>query len=248
VHESQLVLDRIGISTRGTHPPLTSVDAARLKLALVNDAANYLRHAAVALSEGIAGIELALSTWATVQLYYSAFYSARTLLAVDDTCLFYCGRSPRVIIARAGERPTKAHGSTHIATLQAYSRTNPNSIFLSQQIEQMDPLTWLISKREAANYRNPAPFEPALCQDFISIRKMGVRKALVEYLSDTTFLYTFDKDHALLAFPLRFFEAAQNALRIRLPQNFDDEFVRSLRPLLKDPSGPFPTMAQLLSE
>jgi hypothetical protein len=127
-----------------------------------------------------------------------------------------------------------------------FAKRNPNSLFLSQQIEQLNLFEWLHAKRNIANYTNASPFEPDLCEDFLQVHKIGVRKALQTYLTDTYALYTFDKDHAVLALPLRFFDETQKTVRQRVATAFGEDFHKALLCLLKDKNGRLTSITQLI--
>ena len=250
MHESQQVLNTFGLASKApasSSRRLTTVEAKQLQSAISNDILGYLRwHAAVALAEGISGIEFGLTTWATVQLYYCAFYSARAWLGSQNVCIFYSGFSPYAIDAKPGATRVTLHGVTHQIILKEFAKRNPNSFFLSQQIEQLNPFEWLHAKRNIANYINASPFEPDLCEDFLQVRKIGVRKALQTYLTDTCALYTFDKDHAVLALPIRFFDETQKTVRQRGATAFGEDFHKALLCLLKDKNGRLTSITQLI--
>ena len=95
-------------------------------------------------------------------------------------------------------------------------------------------------------YKNASPFEPDLCENFLQVRKIGVRKALQTYLTDTYALYTFDKDHAVLALPLRFFDETQKNVRQGGATAFGEDFHKALLCLLKDKKGRLSSITQLI--
>jgi hypothetical protein len=250
MHESQKILDGFGMASTNSFKSkkqLTSMEAMQLQSAISNDTLGHVRHAALALAEGISGINLALTTWATVQLYYCVFYTARARLGAQNVCIFYIPRSSYSIEARSGAIAVNIAPQTHKATLQEFARRNPNSLFLSQPIGQRTPFEWLCEKREIANYKNCGPFEPDLCESFLQVHKLGLRKALQTYLNDPRELYTFDEDHAVLAFPLRFFQESVKIIRQGRTKACGADFCAALSVLLKDRSGPFTSLAHLFS-
>lgn len=251
MHESQNVLNTVGVASKASislKRQLTAGEAIQLQSAISNDILGYVRHAAVALAEGIAGIELALSTWATVQLYYCVFYSARAWIGTQGVCIFYSGTSPHVIEAKPGAVALKLKGSTHQVALQEFAKRNKNSFFLSQQIEQLSPLEWLCRLRDIANYKNANPFEPGLCENFLMVRKIGVRKAISSYLTGSNRdLYTFDKDHALLALPLCFFDETRKVVCQHGARVFGEDFQKIVCRLLKDKAGYLTSVTRLIS-
>jgi hypothetical protein len=250
MHESQNVLNALGLASKEAmtmHRNLVATGVSQLQLALHNDVLGYMRHGALALAEAISGINSRLSTWATIQLYYCVFYSARAWLGSQKICIFYVGSSPCSIEAQPGACAAPLKGQTHRATLAAFERRNPNSFFLSQQIEQMSPLDWLGKKRELANYKNPGPFEPELLQNLLAIQKMGTRKAVLTYLADPQALYTFDADHALFAFPLRFFNETLKTVRGLGKIPLDGDFLQIISRLSKDSAGELTPLTRLIT-
>ena len=207
MHEGQSLLNARGLTAKAqlsAPQPVAAAVASQLKIALTLDAGGYLRHSFLALAEGVAGAQADLSSWSTVQMYYSVFYCARAFLATQDVCIFYGGRTPYSLVAAPGAVSLKLKGNTHQATLDEFSRLNSNSFYLSQQIELEEPLNWLRAKREIANYNLASPIEPGIYEHFRFAQRIGIRKAVNSYIEDMAAAYTFDKDHAILAYPLRF--------------------------------------------
>jgi uncharacterized protein (UPF0332 family) len=212
-------------------------DATSLELALKADAISYLHSAIVSLSDGIRGVQQGYYTWATVKMYYSAFYALRAILALRNICIFYDGSSPRIVEATIGSIPQKLEGTTHKCIIKAYSDRYPSDLLLSQQIDSDPPLNWLMNKREAANYGNAKFSEPNEPEHFKQFIKEGARVSFISYFSDVHDLYTFDKDHSIVAFPLRCIRIAVSetiSAGIKMP----DEDVDYLKSTFKDPAGP----------
>jgi hypothetical protein len=60
-----------------------------------------------------------------------------------------------------------------------------------------------MNKREAVNYRKARFSEPDGGEEFDFVNKYGLRKALQAYLNESSSLYVFDPDHAIISYPLR---------------------------------------------
>lgn len=248
--ESQKVLSQCGIASKhstNTKNPLSAQSAQSLQRALKNDTAAHMRHALLALATGIFNIQGSLSTWPTVQLYYSVFYCARAWLSSQSICLFYSGTKPFSITSQAGQFASQEKGNTHKVTMSIFSRENAHSRFVSQQVDQKQPFEWLCSLREDANYKNHGPIEPDLATGLATLNRIGLRQAIIAYMKDDQSLYTFDKDHALLALPLHFFVETLALVRDSGIQSFDSEFLNIVTPLLSDRKGKLTALTAILA-
>lgn len=87
------------------------------------------------------------------------------------------------------------------------------SLLLSQTIGADEPFGWLMAKREAANYKTARFSEPSPPTHFVNVERHGVRRLVGNYVADDTHLFTFDPDHAMLAFPIETMKLALDALR-----------------------------------
>jgi hypothetical protein len=184
---------------------LSSSDAQNLSNALNKDAEGYLYNGILSLGTGIKSILNENYGWATVKLYYSVFYLARTLLGVNDIGIVYDGSKPFSIISQAGEQLRKRKGNTHELVLDLFREYFSGHVMLSNQINSQDPLKWLMEQRELMNYKSavmPDPNLPKLYKELIS--NGTVRQWLSTYFSDDREFYTFSETHACLAYPFRF--------------------------------------------
>lgn len=236
--ESSLVVSQI----------LTASDARRLQASLKEDAVDYLYSAAVSLGDALCGITRGLFTWSTVKLYYSVFYALRARLALMGVCLFYIGTRPYSISAQVGEIAKKEKGQTHKLVINLFRRHNLDPLILSQPIGFEDPLDWLMNLREEANYKTPRFTEPDTPEHFIKLSKIGIRKACHAYLSDTTAVYLFDPDHAILAYPLILLERSFIEFQTRgvCVQKKDDMIF--MQGLFSDDKGPLSNVIKILSK
>lgn len=205
MHRAQGVANRFlaGIPSNNiSSRALTASEAATLAASLNDDARDAVYSGSLSIAEAVQGLDKKLFTWTTVKLYYSVFYLARAALALHGVGIIYPDRTPYTWRASAGETPTKRSGTTHKAVLSAFSLYRQSSILLSQQIGTDDPFAWLMAKREAANYKHPKFCEPGAPPHFKFIERHGVRRLVNDYIADNSHLFTFDPDHAMLAFPI----------------------------------------------
>ncbi|MBF4187968.1 hypothetical protein I1S38_20135 [Serratia ureilytica] len=209
---------------------LTGPMAAELDKCLKSDAVNYLYSSLISYAEAVKGIESGLFSWATVKLYYCAFYSLRSILSIDGFCVFYVGTKGYSVKARQGEFPVKAAGTTHKLVMSLFKRHNSSSPFVTQEIDMIEPFEWLISKREQANYKNGRFTEPEIPVIF-NKSSFGLQVLMKEYILDKEHKYCFDSDHAVLALPLEIIKEASvkllSSTNFRLNQN-DVKYLKGL--------------------
>lgn len=219
---------------------LNANDHLALGAALTDDAADYFHSGLVSLGDALRSIEAGLYTWATVKLYYSVFYCCRAMLADKQTAILYFGSTPYQLKNMVGGTPHKLSGNTHKVVLALFARQFSGNLIMSQQIDSIAPFDWLTDLREQANYKLSRFVEPDTPAHFKTLGKIGLRKAIGAYVTDKTYIYAFDRDHAALAFPLLTLvqtisslgPASLTAVKNRTDKSF-------LQKLLADKQGPF---------
>lgn len=213
------------------------------------DALSYIYSATITMADAIRGIKQNFFTWATVKLYYTAFYSCRALLALDGICVFYVGTKPFSLEGRAGNNPQKQTGQTHKVVLDEFKRQSVVPLLISQHIGYDEPLIWLMAKREEANYKMAKFQEPNVPKHFQKIVDSGIRQALTAYLQDSSDIYLFDEDHAMVAYPLRTLQCAYDKLKTFSHLKLTNAEVRHLCELFKDNQGhPIPEVHKMIRD
>ena len=202
------------------HVVLQSQFVSGIEQRLRGDSIGYCYSGAVSIADAARGIGGGLYSWATVKLYYGAFYLTRALLAMKGISIFHVGHSPYRWRAAAGEMPRKLKGNTHQVVLNEFAAERTHPHLISQQIGGVSPLAWLRGKREEANYGKAKFEEPAAPAHFEKIVEIGVRRAIDGYLSDQSYLYSFDADHAMLAYPLELWRQVLADIE-NLPSQFE---------------------------
>lgn len=249
MHRSQRVADRVlaglasgAISSRA----LTATEAATLAASLHEDARDAIYSGVLSIAEAIQGLDRQLFSWTTVKLYYSVFYIARAALGLHGVGIIYPDRTPYAWIAAAGQTPTKRSGTTHKAVLEAFRLYRSGSVLVSQQIGTEDPFAWLMAKRESVNYKVPKFCEPAAPPHFKFIERHGVRRLVGEYVADESHLFTFDPDHAMLAFPIAGLKLLLNDLKASGAARLLPEDATFLASQVFDRNGPLPEFRRML--
>lgn len=200
-----------------TQPVLNSTQRAIISPALDADARGIYYSAVLTVADAINGISAGYFSWGTIKLYYAAFYAARVILAANNVAIFYpANGKPYSLVVFPGQCAKKEKGVTHKVVWEVLARELPSSPLLGS-IGAQSASQWLMSLREEANYRTPRFPDPMVPQHFASLDSTGIEKAFLAYVADTSFLYSFDPDHAALAFPLECLRGAGAALRRSSP-------------------------------
>ena len=221
---------------------------AKLLLAkIARDSYSYIYSSLISLAEGIRGIGEGQTTWATVKLYYSVFYAARCILALNGRCFFYIARKPYSVVIRAGESPAKERGQTHKIVLKAFEHSCPEPFFFSQPIENQSAVEWLMAKREEANYIRAKFAEPNASMHVRRIIESGVRLAINAYLTKGEESLMFDPDHAILAYPVRLVRWTIDEVKRSGNWAASPEEKRYLRTLFRDKRGPLPQLYNIFA-
>ena len=196
--------------------PLSYIEAAQLEAALLSDASSLAQVALVSLFEGISGVANNRFSWSTVKLDYSAFYAIRSLLMMKRYSIFYVGRTPYTYLAAAGQIPARKSGNSHTVAFNLFKDIFKNDVSLSQEIDHLDPLNWIENKRNYVSYR-AAPYLDPLPPDHFSIIGTKIRNNIVEYMTNKQYIYTFDKDHAMIAYPILLLSRATEEIKSSNP-------------------------------
>lgn len=233
--------------------PLSVKQAALLNEILLIDAKNYYFSSLVTLASALHGINNRFYSWSIIKLYYMVFYILRGILALQGYCVYYRASAPSCIRAIEGselEGPKKRK-STHQTVIDLYSEFNHRSSLLSQPIDQKNPLIWLQENREYYNYKVAKLVEPDSPPCLKLMLEFGVRQALSNYYNDDNYTYTFDPDHAMVAYPVFCLKEKAKLLKenkhlrgviYNLMEGEDLDFLRSC---FKDKKGPLPFMFEL---
>jgi hypothetical protein len=215
---------------------LSSAEAAVLTSALREDARDYYYSACSTLAAGVQGLNSGFYTWSTVKLYYSVFYALRAYLAINRVCIFYVGSSSLWVDALPGAAPALTRENTHKSVLRVFEAKVPSTL-LSQQIGSDPPLEWLMARREQANYGTACFPDPEPPDHFKLLEAHGLRQLLSSYVADKSNAYTFDADHAMLAFPVKVIGEVRNLISSAMLFLAAEETAH-LKQVCRDASGP----------
>lgn len=232
-----------GISSRA----LTSSEAATLAASLHDDARDAIYSAALSIAEAMQGLDRQHYSWTTVKLYYSIFYLALASLGLHGVGIIYPDKgTPYTWVANPGQTPIKRSGTTHKAVLDAFKLYRQNNILISQQIGVDEPFDWMMARRESVNYKTPKFCEPGAPLHFKFVERHGVRRLVGDYVSDESNLFTFDPDHAMLAYPVAGLKLLLSDLKASNAARLSPEDIAYLASQFFDRTGPLPELRRLL--
>ena len=249
MHHAKSLISTLGAGNTFLNRPLTIAEAGKVEQLLLIDATNYLYSACVSIGDALQAIDRALFTWATVKLYYSSFYLLRSLLALSGYALVFDDSKPKTLKCKPGETPTALGGSakgSHQAVITYFTRIFPQSPLLSQEIDNEKPYKWLMLRREEANYSSGRFGDPQCPPHFAAVARHGVRRSTADYISDSSYLYVFDPDHAIIALPIETLKHAVSHSNLDITANVDEVTQRFFRLLFADRSGPMRDVLALL--
>lgn len=244
MHSASVYLTSIGKLHIGAS--LGLVERQSLDMRLQEDAESYCQAAIVSFCDALRGLSQGMYSWATVKLYYSAFYSLRARLAISGVCLFYDGTRGRIVTTDASSVVVAARSpSTHKTVFARFRTQFPNDRFISQTIGTIDSLDWLVQKREEANYGQGRFSEPVAPQHLLGPTSHDFHHWLAAYLTDD--LYIHDEDHAMVALPFRLLLDLRSRLGNLGLAPLTAPEVLFIRSFLQDANGPYQSAQPLLS-
>lgn len=197
---------------------ITLADQLEIDAALERDAKYHIESAMLCFTNGVAGLARGFYTWPIVNFYYSVYYSTLSIIASNGFFLHRFGRSP-LLVNYKGATLRKLRSAAHDAPIKIVNQNFPNSMLLSQDIDGENPLLWMKAQREIFNYQTPGMMEPDCPDCLLSVKKNGIRRLLNAYIENDTKL-AFDKDHAIVSFPVLAIATARNDVKgVRLEKS-----------------------------
>lgn len=196
---------------------LTAAKSPAFESHLERDSIDYYYSAVCTYLESISGLYLGNFAWATVRLYYSCFYSARSILGANNIAIFYNNKKAYSIKITQNSSPTKESGTTHEIAFKVINKelSIPE---LKQPIDGIPPFEWLKEKREEANYKIPKLYDPEMPSHFNYTSSESLTRSINAYIDDINSMrlaLTYDKDHAVVAYPLICLKKAKERLNTK---------------------------------
>lgn len=152
----------------------------------------------VSYTEALAGIRTGSSSWSIVRLYYSSFYSIKTLLLLNQIVSFNFGEEMMLDLSIG--RFLKGGTSSHHWNWASFKSTNLKTAWYCSQDSQ-EAYAALRMARENVNYTHTFT-DPILHQCLVS-DEADLAKRFRIYRDDSIFLYTYLSDHYAIAYPTK---------------------------------------------
>lgn len=185
--------------------------ASKLQAELTEDAKDIYLKGIQSLAEAIGSCRNNLFSWATVKAYYSVFYFLRSNLALRNYALIK-NKSLYLVESVDGALPQKKgsnkYRNDHIGIINIYIDLYSTSDKLqSNSIDSLNSYEWLMEKRHQVHYREREFHDPS-CPDFFSnlassIATQRFEQQIENYINDSSFIFCFQPDHAMIALPLK---------------------------------------------
>lgn len=197
---------------------ISSVQKFNLKSTIKQDGIGFYYNALISFFQGLLSLTNNSVSWACVELYYSTYYSLRSLLAANDYAII---RHEGLYLLKIQEnqhpikKNSKEYNTDHKGTINYYIDCFENSDYMcSNKIDGDVFYKWMMDIRETTNYRNDHFKEPNKFDiieeyaDKIIGDKNTIGVLLNEFEMDWD-IYCFLKETAWLAGPYRkLFETA----------------------------------------
>ncbi|MHC4147497.1 MAG: hypothetical protein ACYS7Y_25650 [Planctomycetota bacterium] len=247
----------IGINAKGYFKQyvFTSSDIQALGKCVNDDSWRYVYNGVLSFLGGLSSLKRNQCAWAVTKLYYTVFYIGRAALCRSGIVIFHAPLSAKrftqfELLLNAGQQAkvVSSPPSTHKLVAKRFQEVGYPSFMSGLEIEGMDPILWLMNKREFWQYRSgrfPDPDFPDILEN-INISK--VQRLLQEYLADRSGLFLSDIDHALVSIPFRLVCWALGEDSITDSEVIRDFDISHLRKQCHIGNQTLSTVARLLSE
>ncbi|MCK4827455.1 hypothetical protein KA005_67625, partial [bacterium] len=191
---------------------LDNKDKENLSELCHSDAVSYLQKSLISYAEAIYGLRRNRSSWATVKLYYSVFYSIRADILLSNHFIVRC-KGYYYSKIKKNEKLKKftvrKGGGDHQLSILFSNKLHKSGVntdpLQDGNIDDMIPYFWLMKQREKINYTQKEFTDPNIVswlQKPLSYFTENKEQDLLEmYDKADDYLYCFDKDHACLAIP-----------------------------------------------
>ena len=183
--------------------------------------------AIISFAEAVSGLQNASPSWAIVRLYYSCFYSIRSLLISEGIVPFNGGSEMMLDIS--GNRFIKGGNNSHQWNWSSIISTRLRGQWYCSSDSQA-AYGKLKSHRESVNYTHgftdPDQHSCLIFQEADFLRRFR------SYRDDEDFFYTYLDDHLALAYPTKLIYELDTLMRQR-SLVFSNEKLAHLRSLWK---------------
>ncbi len=183
--------------------------------------------AIISYAEAISGLRMGSSSWSVIRLYYSAFYSLKTMMLTRSVISFNAGGE--MLFDASTGKFLKGGKSSHHWNWNSFRQTAlKHDWFISQ--DSQDAYNELRNHRENVNYTHS--FTDPNLHKCLTSNHLDITRRFRSYRDDVHFLYTYLTDHLAIAYPTKLIyevDLAMSSLDYRL----EPERLRHVRTLWK---------------
>ncbi len=183
--------------------------------------------AIISYVEAITGLKNGLSSWGVIRLYYSSYYSIKSMLLAGDFVPFNSDKE--MILDVSSGKFYKGGKSSHNWNWALIRNTLVRGEWFFSQDSQ-EAYEKLRKHRENVNYTHC--FTDPNIHECLNNEEMNFDKRFANYRDDDEFMYTYLDDHLSIAYPTKLIFALEKMLetqRLKL----DSERVRHIKTLWK---------------
>ncbi len=212
-----------------------SIDSSKnflLESDLLNDSRDFFFNGLLSLVQAISDARKMCYSWATIKAYYSLYYFLRSSLACRGFGICRYEKELFYLENKLGNTFQKIHnggtlsGTTnnndHSAVIELSKnilyKLNNIDILQSNTIDSRHPYDWFKDMRDIINYKKQSFLEPKYLDIWENIhdysRKKTIEKIVNKYLNDSSNIYCFQTEDAILALPIKRFQLTKNDLNI----------------------------------
>lgn len=173
---------------------ISKIQVDELKSNIKQDGLGFYYNALVSFFQGLLSLTNNSTSWACVELYYSTYYSLRSLLAFNDYAIIR-DRGLYILKISENQRPSKKeskeYNTDHKGTINYYIDNFKNGDYMcSNEIDGEIFYKWMMDLREITNYRNIHFKEP----NKFDILEEYTEKIIKNKYSIKDILTSFEKD------------------------------------------------------
>ena len=184
---------------------VTLEDLENLKECQNHDSVSFYFNSLFSFLQALKSIKEKSYSWATVQLYYSVFYSCKAILGFNQIGIIRKNGLNKLEIKVGEKAKGFKENNDHKQTIKCFMTTYPDSFILSNKIGDQTFFEWIQDAREITNYRQQVFLEPRVhgfLQTIIDrIKNRGSYLDLLNLYSANWAIYCFQEDSALIAGP-----------------------------------------------
>ena len=181
------------------HFRLSIAQIAQIEAIVDDDIVDFAYASLISYAEAVGGISKHQIAWSIVRLYYSAFYSIRTITLLSRVVPFNC-KSEYLLDLVANVFLPGGH-SSHRWNWNSFAKVPSLKNQWPYSTDSQAAYTQLREYREDISYRYGFP-DPELHKCLSSV-ELDIAKSVRAYRDDSVFFYTYLSDHLVISYPTK---------------------------------------------